>query len=94
MFLIVSGHDITLVLLTCWEMYDICRAKGLVPVWYCGVLRGPGVGGQGGEEETDGNFLAWRTRGSLIYVLANLLGNIKHTLPAIKASHSASPLIQ
>jgi hypothetical protein len=52
------------------------------------------LGGHGEEEETDGNFLAWRTRGSLIYVLANLLCNIKHTLSAIKASHSALPLIQ
>jgi len=94
MFLIMSGHDITSVLLTCWEMYDICRAKGLVPVWYCDALRGRDVGGPGSEEETDGNFLAWRTRGSLIYVLANLLCNIKHTLSAIKASHSAPPLIQ
>lgn len=27
----MMGQDITFVLLTCWEMYDICRTKGLVP---------------------------------------------------------------
>jgi len=60
-------------------------------VVFCGDVV---LGGHEGEGETDGNFLAWRTRGSLIYVVANLLRNIKHTLPAIKASLSTQPLIQ